>query len=307
MRLSLLICSHNPRPEYLDRVLEALRRQTLPAPDWELLLIDNGSDEPLAPRWDLSWHPHGRHVRENELGLTPARWRGIRESSGDLLVFADDDNVLDENYLAAALDLAQLHPYLACFGGSSVPEYEVPPPAWANAHLPQFLALHTVVRDSWGNIRDGRVSPFGAGLAIRREIAWLYLEKSRRRETKLKLGRTGKRLFGYEDSEMVECARLAGFGSGRFLALRLTHLIPRSRLTLDYFLRHAEDDAFSHVFFREQNGLKSVEPPPSQLRRILWLLKSMARREPREIREIQRARWRGYARGIQAWKSAKTA
>ena len=40
---------------------------------WELLLIDNRSDRPLANVYDLSWHPLARDMREEELGLTPDR------------------------------------------------------------------------------------------------------------------------------------------------------------------------------------------------------------------------------------------
>src|SRR5438045_2554303 len=87
--ISVVICTHNPRPDYLRRVLEALRNQTLPKKQWELLLIDNASSEPVAGNWDLKWHPNARHIGEYELGLTPARLRGIKESCGELLVFVD--------------------------------------------------------------------------------------------------------------------------------------------------------------------------------------------------------------------------
>jgi glycosyltransferase involved in cell wall biosynthesis len=97
--VSVIVCTHNPRQEYLTRVLAALRVQTLPTAGWELLVIDNASKEPVAGRFDLSWHPHGRHVREDELGLTPARLRWIAEARAELLVFVDDDNVLDPDYL----------------------------------------------------------------------------------------------------------------------------------------------------------------------------------------------------------------
>src|ERR1700722_2249773 len=99
--VSVIICSHNPRENYLRRVLDALRAQTLPAQEWELLLVDNASTEPLAGRFDLSWHPNARHVREEKTGLTPARLRGIAEANGELLVFVDDDNVLRSDYLQA--------------------------------------------------------------------------------------------------------------------------------------------------------------------------------------------------------------
>ncbi len=60
LELSVIICAHNPRPHYLGRVLEALRSQTLPKQQWELLLIDNSSSTPLRAQWDISWHPNGR-------------------------------------------------------------------------------------------------------------------------------------------------------------------------------------------------------------------------------------------------------
>ena len=56
--LSVIICTHNPRFEYFDRVLNALKGQTLPLEQWELVIIDNASVEPLCERVDLNWHPH---------------------------------------------------------------------------------------------------------------------------------------------------------------------------------------------------------------------------------------------------------
>src|SRR4051794_23863795 len=91
---SVIICTHNPRSDYFARVLEGLRNQTLPLQRWELLIVDNASPVPLASTWDISWHPTGRHIQESELGLAPARRRGIQETSADLIIFVDDDNVL---------------------------------------------------------------------------------------------------------------------------------------------------------------------------------------------------------------------
>src|SRR5580658_6827083 len=95
IEITVIVCTHNPRPDYLRRVLDGLNGQSFPKDRWEFLLIDNASKTPLAGTWDLSWHPNGRHVREEELGLTPARLRGIRETAGQQIVFVDDDNILD--------------------------------------------------------------------------------------------------------------------------------------------------------------------------------------------------------------------
>src|SRR5882672_7306824 len=100
IEVSVIICTHNPRPHYLVRALNALRAQTLSFDRWEFLLVDNASKEPVAETYDISWHPNARHVLEQELGLAPARRRGMREATCDLFIFVDDDNVLDPEYLS---------------------------------------------------------------------------------------------------------------------------------------------------------------------------------------------------------------
>src|SRR5204862_5153681 len=102
MQLSVILCTHNPRPDYLASTLEALRNQILPQEAWELVLVDNASDPTVVSATRLGWHKNGRQVREEKLGLTPARLRGIAEAKGEMLVFVDDDNVLAADYLTEA-------------------------------------------------------------------------------------------------------------------------------------------------------------------------------------------------------------
>jgi glycosyltransferase involved in cell wall biosynthesis len=236
LELSVIICAHNPRPHYLQRVLAALRDQTLPMERWELLLIDNLSSPPLASNWDLSWHPNGRHILETELGLTPARKCGIRESSAPVLVFVDDDNLLDVNYLEVALNLGEEWPKLGTWGsGATIPEYELQPPQSVAALLP-FLALRDTSEARWGNVPLSEVTPWGAGLCVRREIAEAYCRSSENAPIKL-TDRKGKSLLSCGDVEISYVARHSGLGTGIFPELRLIHLIPKERLSTDYLLR----------------------------------------------------------------------
>ncbi len=124
--ITVIVCTHNPRVDYLGRVLDSLKTQNLAEDQWELLLIDNASLQPLASRFDISWHSTARHIREDELGLTPARLRGIRESKGELIVFVDDDNVLASDYLQSAVQIAEDHAFVGAFGASIKGEFEIP-------------------------------------------------------------------------------------------------------------------------------------------------------------------------------------
>ena len=110
--ISVIICAHNPRPDFFCHVLEALRNQTLPLIQWELLLVDNASKESLQAAWDISWHPNGTHITESKLGLAHARQTGMVEASADLLVFVDDDNVLAPDYLSEVIRIGQEWPRL---------------------------------------------------------------------------------------------------------------------------------------------------------------------------------------------------
>ena len=242
---SVVICAHDPRPDHLTRVLSALRRQTFPLQRWELIVVDNASRIALASTWDLSWHPHARHVREGELGLSWARRRGIRESSADLIIFVDDDNVLDEGYLAKAIDIGQQWPALGAWGSGSIRgELEVELPASLEKHR-SWLPVRATAAPRWSNLASHEdAMPIGAGLCVRKEVAIAYCEHCDRSSLQI-VGRQGNALTAYEEIEISLVSCRMGLGIGTFPGLDLTHLIPKHRLTEEYFVRFVEGTCFS--------------------------------------------------------------
>jgi glycosyltransferase involved in cell wall biosynthesis len=245
MQASVIICTHNPRPDYLRRVLDALKTQTLPKEQWELLLIDNASKEPLAKVWDLSWHPHARHIREDELGLTPARLRGIKESTGELLVFVDDDNVLAQDYLKIAAEINLTRPYIGAFGGQIVGDFEEAPPVWLQPHL-HFLVIRSVERDMWSNLFDSaKTIPVGAGLCVRSSIAHEYAKVIASDPFRAGLDRKGINLISGGDIDLALTACDMGLGTGLFAELRLSHLIPTNRMKETYIENLVENIVYS--------------------------------------------------------------
>jgi glycosyltransferase involved in cell wall biosynthesis len=234
MKLSVIICTHNPRLTFISRTLEALRRQTLPMAQWELLVIDNVSHPPVADLVTLEWHPNAHHFREEVLGLTPARLLSIQKSQGELLVFVDDDNLLDRNYLANAVKIYDECPFVGTFGASIEAEFEVDPPLSIRPYL-EGLAIRTTLRDHWSNARKwSEATPFGAGMCVRREVAELYLERVRSDRLRFALDRKGTSLSGGGDTDIAWTSILLNKGTGCFARLRLCHLIPKDRLTESY-------------------------------------------------------------------------
>jgi glycosyltransferase involved in cell wall biosynthesis len=235
--LSVLICAHNPRIDFLRRTLDALKKQTLALKDWELILVDNASKSPLEESWDLSWHPNAKHVSESELGLSVARQRGRREATSDLLVFVDDDNVLDDTYLMRALDIKKNWPSLGVWGsGTIIPEFEQRPEAFVEQLLP-YLALRQTARAFWSNVYPCiDATPWGAGMCVRAKVADEYRRMYKESEIVIS-GRRGSTLLSCEDVEIAYVACRLGLGMGVFPELGLTHLIQRERVSPEYLLK----------------------------------------------------------------------
>jgi glycosyltransferase involved in cell wall biosynthesis len=249
VHISVVVCTHNPRPDALRRTLDSLKGQSFSRDEWELLIVDNASDDRLSDTCDLSWHKRARHVREEKLGLTLARMRGIAEADGELLVFVDDDNVLTPGYLEEAWDICNRYPYLGAFGpGNLEPEFEIEPPPHVRRRL-NLLALRSVTEARWSNhVRDCESIPWGAGLCVRRQVADAFglLVDRLGPEVTAVLGRRGRELFSGEDDLFSWVSTSLGLGFGIFPQLRLTHLISAGRLNRRYFLRLIHDHTFSH-------------------------------------------------------------
>jgi glycosyltransferase involved in cell wall biosynthesis len=285
-RLSVAICTHNPRPDYLARTVDALRSQTLPVDRWELLIIDNQSTPTIE--LDLAWHPRARLVREEALGLTPARLRAFREASASVIVLVDDDNVLFPDYLEQGAKLGDTWPQLGAWGGQTIAEFEEIPPEWAKPYL--WLAIREFSRDQWTNVPFvADAMPFGAGICVRRAVAEAYAQLIQYDAARKALDRTGGKLFGCGDTDLVLTAYDQGYGTGVFAALKLKHLIPKSRLQEDYLLQLVESTTYSVTLLKALRGYSL--PQPSRSQKLLEWYQSL-HLDPR-VRRFEQARKRG--------------
>lgn len=299
-KLSVIVCTHNPRDNYFSRVIDGLRAQSLGWENWELLVVDNCSAEPVSSRYDFSWHPHSRFISEKKLGLTPARLCGVREACGDLLVFVDDDNVLNEDFLETALRVVRKRPFLGSWSGQCRPEFEIEPPEWTR-HYWGNLAIREFGADVWSNLpRLPESMPCGAGLCVKRDVAQHYLYLHETGERSFQFDRAGGSLLSGGDNDLAACACDLGLGVGLISSLKLTHLIPPERMTEDYLERLAEGISFSSTLLDAIYGNSPTRR--SVIGKTADFLRFIRLRPPH--RGILKAVYRGRARAVQLFENA---
>lgn len=263
---SVIICTNNPSYDYLNRVIDALKKQTLQIENWEFIVVDNASNNDVISNFNFKWHPNYRYIFEEQLGLTLARLRGIKESKSNLLVFVDDDNLLDPDYLDNALEISLEYPFLGAWGGQTIPEFEEDPPEWTKPYW-IALAIKEFDEDKWSNlVNQYETTPCGAGMCIRKDVAQQYVEMIQHDPLRNTMDRKGNSLISYGDSDMAFTACDMGYGTGRFTDLKLKHLLPKERLEELYLLELVESSAYSGTIVESYRSKLSKLNKPWQRR-----------------------------------------
>lgn len=263
MYLSVVVCTYNPKPAILQKVLEGLKAQYLDKSKWELIIIDNNSTKPVSQTVDLSWHPSARVVLEKEPGLSHARIAGVRESKSSLIVFVDDDNILDNNYLAVSHAFFCSHPQVGCFGGKSLPVFETEPPLWFTetginlgcqdygneVHISDYASVNFKVTNY------PEKAPIGTGMVIQRKAFLTYLEDAKLNPERMKLGRRGTSLSSGEDNDIILSIVKSGFEIAYVPELVVHHLIPSNRYTQEYLQKMAFESNRTWIKVLEIHGI----------------------------------------------------
>jgi glycosyltransferase involved in cell wall biosynthesis len=102
LTLTFVIASYN-RAQFLPGLLSALEKQTLARDRFDVVLVDDGSREPIRPVLEQrGTELRLKLIEQSNTGQATARHRGIEQATGDIILIVDDDMVL-------APDLAEAH------------------------------------------------------------------------------------------------------------------------------------------------------------------------------------------------------
>jgi GT2 family glycosyltransferase len=164
MKASIIIVTRN-RAEDLRGTLASLKRMAVPeGQSAELLVIDNGSTdetEAVAKSADLG-RVALRYISESRQGKSSGLNRGIAASSGDVLLFTDDDVRVPANWLHGMCEPIATGKAMVVAGGVKLAPHLLR--SWMTPVHRSWLAS-----TEW--IADGAVTSLvGANMAIAREV-----------------------------------------------------------------------------------------------------------------------------------------
>jgi glycosyltransferase involved in cell wall biosynthesis len=246
MRVSVIIPTVN-RAKYLKNALISVQNQSFPIDEYEIIVVDNNSTD-STPQVVEECNRNGKkevvYVKEPEPGLHNARHAGAKAAKGEILAYVDDDVICDSNWLFELVK-PYVDPEVGCVGGKILPKWEAEPPKWINQYR-SYLSLL-----DWGDevkeLEDTDI--YGCNFSIRRSLLfevggfnpdafgdWRYYWYRGDGESGLlrKVFKLNKKVI-YVPKAIV------------------WHVIPQSRLTLQYIKSRSAKQAISDMYTLYKN------------------------------------------------------
>ena len=267
--VSIIICCYNSslRIEETLRYIAALQINGI---NCEVILVDNASTDNTADTARSAWQKLGNnkinfHITyQSTPGLTYAREKGIREANYEFLIFCDDDNWLDENYIQNTVKFFRSDPQIAVLGGVGIAEFETPlsKPVWFDKFYHGYAVGQQAEKECIIN------SVYGAGMAVRKSVLTEVMNKS----PMFLHGRKQNQLTAGEDGEICYRIILEGYLILYSPQLTFKHFLEAKRLTWDHLKK-------LHIGFAKMNVVlnlyeKAINSESPKLSYFNWLKKA---------------------------------
>lgn len=248
--ISVVVPTYNRAP-VLQQCLDSLAAQDY-AGRWQVIVVDDGSTD--ATPEVLRSFPSFLHVRQENRGPAAARNRGIREASGEIIAFTDDDCLAPADWLSRLADGYARHPEVAGVGGY----LEAPMEMLRDNRFAQFE--RSVGRDEYGAGSEEVLAGFDCPAGGTNNMSY-------RREVLLDIGgfdETFPFAAGEDaDLKLRVCQRCASL---LYVPVKMTHMQPYTR------------EAFRRQYLVRGRGVvhferKHMGRPPTVMRVLLRLVK----------------------------------
>ena len=227
---SIIICTYN-RKRKLRECLTSIFAVDYPKDNFEVIVVDGGSNDGTEDL--LKEFPQIRFTKERRRGLASARNQGARLARGRIVVYTDDDCIVDEKWLAQLIDGFKVSNSIAGVGGPVCPQQS------------ELIPSKLMVRPALGLYDEGYKTKYVSLLitsnaAFKREI----FERMEFNEN-LGVTRKGKLLLSGEDIEFCRAVTASGFKILYTPFAKVYHQIGAERVKVPYILKHAVHNGLS--------------------------------------------------------------
>ena len=242
--ISVIICCYNSEKRLPETISHLLGQTHL---NFEIIIVDNASKDStfetaenlLKVQDKISF----RIIREEQAGLSHARKAGRIAATHEIILFCDDDNWLDLDYLKNLSELFTKNPEFEMIGGLGEPEFELTHPLWFEKYQTNFAcgALASGLTDKLNEVTE----LYGAGIAIKKS----FFEKLDQVGFESILSdRKGNDLMSGGDTEYCIVARMMGLKLGYHPALTFKHYMPDNRMNIEYLKKLHKGFGKSRLF-----------------------------------------------------------
>ena len=231
--ISIILCCYNSEsrlPKTLEYLAKQELRKDIPV---ELIVVNNASTDRTKEVAQQEWEKYHtdfsfRMVDEEVPGQIYARERGVRESQYEYILFCDDDNWLQSDYMQKAFDMMESNARIGALAGQNIAVCDIDLPDWFS-DFENSYAVGTLSNDSGDVSKRGWI--WGAGMITRKHLLTTVLNE---KHPFLNQGRTGTILTSGDDCEICKRLLLLGYQLHYDKSLLLYHYLPPNRLTWAY-------------------------------------------------------------------------
>jgi len=240
-KISVIIPTIN-RASSLKNALISILKQSFLKDEYEIIVVDNGSTDntkQIVIKLNQSYNNHIKYFYDERPGLHVGRHLSAKHAQGEILLYADDDIIASPDWVKEIYKCYSKKEVGAA-GGKIIPKFEIDPPKWLKIFHSGYLSL----LDLGGEYLEINTNEiYGCNLSIRRNILF---ELGGFHPDAMPQGLSKYR--GDGETALMNKVIEAGYKTVYNPKAYVYHVIPSSRLTINYFKKRAFNQGISDSF-----------------------------------------------------------